>query len=137
ADDLRVKVSADRDSYLPGGKGTLRFEVTDSSGKPTPAALGVLIVDEAVYALQEMQPGLEKVFFTLQQELLKPSVQVDFKPREGLDSLILRRAVDDDRQQVARVLMTAVKPKPPARWDVNPAHARQQQARNLATRMGM
>src|SRR4029079_10720393 len=43
--------------------------------KPTQSALGVLIVDEAVYALQEMQPGLEKVYFTLQEELLKPQAQ--------------------------------------------------------------
>ncbi len=48
------------------------FTVTDAQGKPTAAALGVIIVDEAVYALQEMQPGLEKVYFTLQEELLKP-----------------------------------------------------------------
>ncbi len=81
AADLKIDVRADKDTYLPGEKGTIRFEVTDSAGKPAAAALGVLIVDEAVYALQEMQPGLEKVFFTLQEELLKPQAQAVYKPQ--------------------------------------------------------
>src|SRR4029078_1226529 len=70
--DLKIDVSADEKEYRPGQKGTITFKVTDTNGKPTAAALGVVIVDEAVYALQEMQPGLEKVYFTLQEELLKP-----------------------------------------------------------------
>ncbi len=88
AAELKIDVQADKDTYLPGQKGTIRFEVTDSAGKPAAAALGVLIVDEAVYALQEMQPGLEKVFFTLQEELLKPHVQALYKPSEKLDDIV-------------------------------------------------
>ena len=49
-----------------------------------PAALGVIIVDEAVYALQELQPGLEKVYFSLQEELLKPQVQLKFSPGDSI-----------------------------------------------------
>src|SRR5262249_30362817 len=56
--DLKVEVKADKDVYLPGAEGTITFQVTDAAGKPAAAALGVLIVDEAVYTLQEMQPGL-------------------------------------------------------------------------------
>src|SRR5262249_40770171 len=65
-EDLKIEVKADKDTYRPGQEGRIRFLVTDSTGKPAPAALGVIIVDEAVYAMQEMQPGLEKVYFTLQ-----------------------------------------------------------------------
>lgn len=129
ADELKIDVKADKGVYQPGEEGTIRFTVTDSKGKPTPAALGVLIVDEAVYALQDMQPGLEKVYFTLQQELMKPKVQANFSPRENLDGLINRPGLKEDDQQIAQVLMTAVKPKPPARWDVNPAEQRRQKAR--------
>jgi hypothetical protein len=137
ADELKIKVSADKDTYLPGRNATVRFEVSDSAGKPTPAALGVLIVDEAVYALQEMQPGLEKVFFTLQEELLKPRVQVDFRPREGADVLILRRKLDNAQQRVARVLFSSAKPKPPARWEVDPDHTRRQHVRSVVQRIGL
>ena len=95
-----------------------------STARRTPAALGVLIVDEAVYALQDMQPGLEKVFFTLQEELLKPQAQVLFKPIEPIDALIVRDTLSPEKQQIAQVLLTAIKPKPPARWEVNPAAER-------------
>src|SRR6202007_3054704 len=78
--DLKVDVKADQDVYRPGERGTIRFQVTDAAGKPAAAALGVLVVDEAVYALQDMQPGLEKVYFTLQEELLKAQAQVLSKP---------------------------------------------------------
>src|SRR5262249_22682541 len=77
-----------------------------------------------------------KVFFTLQEELLKPQVQVNFKPAEGLDNLILRRRLDENRQRVARVLFAAARPKPPARWEVNPEHARRQKLREVAQRVG-
>src|SRR6202043_3043135 len=75
--DLKIDAKAEKGEYKPGENGTIHFQVTDAGGKPAPAALGVIIVDEAVYALQEMQPGLEKVYFTLQEELLEP--KVDFK----------------------------------------------------------
>ena len=97
ASELKIKVKADKDVYLPGEEGKITFEVTDAQGKPTPAALGVLIVDEAVYALQEMQPGLEKVYFTLQEELLKPKAHVLYKPSENLNDLVREPVLADDQ----------------------------------------
>jgi hypothetical protein len=122
--DLKIDVKADRDVYNPGGEGAIRFQVTDAAGKPVAAALGLLIVDEAVYALQEMQPGLEKVFFTLQEELLKPQVQVLYKPATPLDTLVREPILADAQQQAAEVLLTAVRPKPPAHWQIDPARER-------------
>src|SRR5204863_6783590 len=58
--DLKIDVKNVKTEFAPGEEARLRFVVTDSAGNPTQAALGVIIVDEAVYALQEMQPGLEK-----------------------------------------------------------------------------
>src|SRR5215469_15162057 len=137
AADLKIDVRADKDSYLPGEKGAIRFEVTDSAGKPAAAALGVLIVDEAVYALQEMQPGLEKVFFTLQEELLKPQVQAVYKPREKLDDLVREPNLADVQQQAAQVLLTAVRPKPPAHWEVNPVAERQRKMEEQIAAIGI
>jgi 5-hydroxyisourate hydrolase-like protein (transthyretin family) len=132
ADGLKVEVSADESVYRPGADGKITFAVTDREGKPTAAALGVIIVDEAVYALQEMQPGLEKVYFTLQKELLKPQGQVVYKPRDNLPALIQQPKLVDVQQQAAQVLLTAVQPKPPARWEVRPEIQRRQQ---IATQM--
>jgi hypothetical protein len=127
-DDLSIRVQADKDVYLPGAAGKIRFHITDREGKPTAAALGVLIVDEAVYALQEIQPGLEKVYFTLQEELLKPKTEVLIKPQVKIDELVRAPALTPQFQQTAAVLLTAVRPKPPARWEGAPAVERRQQA---------
>src|SRR5262249_5463423 len=133
---LKIDVKAEKKVYLPGENGVIHFQVTDADGKPAVAALGVIVVDEAVYALQEMQPGLEKVYFTLQEELLKPQAQIAFKPNENIGELIQRPALPAPKQQVAQVLLTAVRPKAPARWDVEPSLQRQQQLENQIARLG-
>ena len=135
ADDLKIDVKADKDVYQPGKEGVITFQVTDKAGKPTPAALGVLIVDEAVYALQDMQPGLEKVFFTLQEELLKPQVQAIYKA-ETIDTVVREPILAANKQRVAEVLLTAARPKAPARWDINPAITRRLQAEGQMQQIG-
>jgi hypothetical protein len=135
--ELKVDVRADKDVYQPGGTGKIRFQITDRAGRPTAAALGVIIVDEAVYALQELQPGLEKVYFTLQEELLKPKTQIVYKPRESIDNLVRESALPADKQQIAQVLLTSVQPKPPAIWQVAPEVERRQQVEAQIQQIGM
>ena len=76
ADDLRISIEADKDSYLPGTEATLTFAVADEDGRPVASALGINVVDESVFALQELQPGMEKVFFYLEQELMTPRYEI-------------------------------------------------------------
>jgi len=76
ADDLKVEASAERESYKPGEDACVHFRVTDQAGRPVSAALGVEIVDEAVFALSDKQPGFEKVFMYLEKELLTPRYEV-------------------------------------------------------------
>lgn len=136
-DDLRVAIDPDKGQYRPGEKGKVRFTVTDAAGKPAQAALGIVVVDEAVYALQDMQPGLEKVFFTLQEELLKPQVSIPYHPTERLDVLAMQPQLDAPKQQIAEALLTAVRPKAPARWDVNPAEDRRLRDEQTTQQIGM
>jgi 5-hydroxyisourate hydrolase-like protein (transthyretin family) len=136
AADLKIDVQADKDVYAPGATGKITFRVTDADGKPTAAALGVLVVDEAVYALQEMQPGLEKVYFTLQEELLKPQAHVLYKPGETVETLVRQPELDAAKQQTAQALLSGVRPKPPARWDVNPVADRKQKLREQVRQIG-
>jgi len=133
SNDLKIAVDPDKSVYLPGESGRIRFVVTDQQGKPAAAALGIIVVDEAVYALQEMQPGLEKAYFTLQEELLKPQVQVNFKPQEGLGDLVRQPNLPPAQQQVAEVLLTAVKLPPPPRWEVDPAIERKRRVEGQVT----
>ena len=55
--------------YKPGDEARIRFRVTNSQGEGVQAALGLQVVDEAVFALAEKQPGFAKVFFYLEQEV--------------------------------------------------------------------
>lgn len=134
--DLKIDVKNAKEEFAPGEDARLRFVVTDSTGNPQAAALGIIVVDEAVYALQELQPGLEKVYFTLQEELLKPQVQLNFSPNQKIDNLILQPQVAAPQQQIAEVLLTAVRLPAPARWNVDPGLGRRQHAEAVVANVG-
>ena len=63
ADELKIETVADSAVFKPGGEARIRFRVTNSHGEGVHAALGLQVVDEAVFALAEKQPGFAKVFF--------------------------------------------------------------------------
>ncbi len=76
ASDLHIQVSSDKEEYLPGEVATVSFEIKDVNNAPTQAALGIQVVDEAVFAISDMKPGLLELYFYLEDELSKPSYQV-------------------------------------------------------------
>lgn len=76
ADELKIEATADAAVYKPGDDARIRFRVTNSRGEGVAAALGLQVVDEAVFALAEKQPGFAKVFFYLEQEALKPRYEI-------------------------------------------------------------
>ena len=113
ADDLRIKVAADSETYAPGARAKLRIQVTDRDGRGTPSALGVIVVDEAVFALQEMQPGLEKVYFYLEKEIATPQYEIHGYELDGLISPSMPqddvRPLAGSRESAARVLLASAK----------------------------
>lgn len=72
ARDLTIKTTWDRTEYTPGGHARLNLALTDDQGRPAPGALSLAAVDEAVFAVVGQRPGLERTFFTLDEELMKP-----------------------------------------------------------------
>ncbi len=76
ADELKIDATADSPVYKPGDEARVRFRVTNSKGEGVQAALGLQVVDEAVFALAEKQPGFAKVFFYLEQEVMKPRYEI-------------------------------------------------------------
>jgi len=117
ANELRIDVRQDQPQYAPGEHAVLRFAVTDVAGRPKQAALGVILVDEAVYALQEMQPGLEKVYFLLEKEILTPRYELHFAPGGvSVEQAIRARDVPELTQKAALVLLAAAEPEP--NWDL-------------------
>jgi len=126
--DLAITISRDKSVYRPGEDALIKFRVMDGQQRPAAAAIGVIIVDEAVYALQELKPGLEKVYFTLEKELSDPKYQIEFGPSESLASLIKAEKLQTQKQQVAKVLLANTVPQgEPALWQ-NPLVERMQKA---------
>jgi uncharacterized protein YfaS (alpha-2-macroglobulin family) len=76
ADDLHIETSLDAPVHKPGDEAHIAFRVTNRRGEGVAAALGVEIVDQAVFALAEKQPGFAKVFFYLEQETMKPRYEI-------------------------------------------------------------
>src|SRR6202041_3220476 len=76
ARDLMVDVRMDRSTYLPGQEAKLTFLVKDKQGAPRLAVLGVDIVDESLFALAEKEPGLERVYFLLEREIMEARYEV-------------------------------------------------------------
>ena len=76
ASGLRVATALSKAVYRPGEVARLDFAVSDSEGRPVPAALGVAAVDESVFALSESRPGLLQQFLDVEGELLKPRYQI-------------------------------------------------------------
>jgi uncharacterized protein YfaS (alpha-2-macroglobulin family) len=117
AGELKIEATTDRAEYRPGDDARLRFHVTNARGQGVQAALGLQIVDEAVFALAEKQPGFAKVFFYLEQELMKP--------RYEIHSLSMPSIVDDDNPEkhppqplAALALFAATELIEPAKLDV-------------------
>jgi hypothetical protein len=76
ADELKIQTELDQPVYKPGGEARIGFRVTNNKGEGVQAALGVEIIDQAVFALAEKQPGFAKVFFYLEQEAMKPRYEI-------------------------------------------------------------
>ncbi|MCJ8330905.1 MAG: hypothetical protein MJH11_13090 [Lentisphaeria bacterium] len=74
--DLKVTAVLDKDTYRPGEKAVINFLVENSQGSPEQAALSLAVVDEAVFALSDMRPGFDQIYFALQSELLKPRYKI-------------------------------------------------------------
>ncbi len=118
---LNMSIALDKPTYRPGEQARLQFAITDASGAPTPAALGIAIVDESVFALQEIHPGLEKVYFTLEKEIMQPRYEIHGYeisdmvrgpvPEEPVP--MPKPAVWSPEQQRAAEVLLASSPEPP------------------------
>lgn len=100
---LNVQLSQDKSEYRPGEPAKLTFSVTDRAGKPAPAALGVQIVDEAVFGLIDARPGLLRSFFELEDSFAMPQYEIS-APLVSFEKLLFEDAVasETERRQAAQ-----------------------------------
>ncbi len=106
ADELKIEATADSPDYKPGGEARILFHVTNSHGEGVQAALGLQVVDEAVFALAEKQPGFAKVFFYLEQEVMKPRYEIH---SIGMPEIVepVEESKVEQRNRAARALFSA------------------------------
>jgi A-macroglobulin TED domain/Alpha-2-macroglobulin family/Carboxypeptidase regulatory-like domain/MG2 domain/A-macroglobulin receptor binding domain/Alpha-2-macroglobulin bait region domain len=106
ADELKIETTTDAAVYKPGGEARVRFRVTNSRGEGVSAALGLQVVDEAVFALAEKQPGFAKVFFYLEQEVMKPRYEIH---SIGMSDIVepVEQSKAEQRDRSARALFSA------------------------------
>ncbi|MCJ7550874.1 MAG: MG2 domain-containing protein, partial [Anaerolineae bacterium] len=120
AADLSVGLQAGADTYRPGEDAVLDVNVTDPAGTGVQAALGLAIVDEAVFALAEQDPGFAKLYFMLEEELLAPKFELhgfsipemitDPCPRSGDDACtppVLEAQADAGKAALASAISAA------------------------------
>jgi uncharacterized protein YfaS (alpha-2-macroglobulin family) len=105
-EELKIETVAEAAAYKPGDDARIRFRITNSQGQGVRAALGLQIVDEAVFALAEKQPGFAKVFFYLEQEVMKPRYEIhSVSPSEIVE--LAPRSQMEQRDRAARALFSA------------------------------
>jgi len=73
---LSVDLTTDQPQYTPGAPATLTLSVKDETGAPAVAALGVQIVDQAVFALVDARPGLLQTYFQLDAAFAQPTYEI-------------------------------------------------------------
>jgi hypothetical protein len=106
AGELKIEATTNAQVYKPGDDANVHFRVTNAQGEGVSAALGLQVVDEAVFALAEKQPGFAKVFFYLEQEVMKPRYEIH---SIGLPEIVepVEQSQTEQRDRAARALFAA------------------------------
>ena len=118
AQELAIRMTPGKSVYLPGEDNvSIDFAVT-LNNQPVLAALGIWAVDEAVFAKAEQDPGLAKIFFMLEKEVMKPrweihdyslnDIVIDKDPPNRNAPLVGDGADASRKQLAARVLFAAI-----------------------------
>jgi hypothetical protein len=115
ADELKIETTADAAEYKPGSDARIRFHVTNAHGVGVQAALGLQVVDEAVFALAEQKPGFAKVFFYLEQEVMKPRYEIHSL---SMDDVVDAKDNPESQNLAARALFSATEMTNPGKVDI-------------------
>jgi hypothetical protein len=98
AGGLSVDLTTDKAQYEPGQPAKLTFSVTDEAGQPSVAALGVQVVDEAVFSLIDARPGLLRTYFELEDDFSQPTYEIH-GPSASFDDLLFGATSNSDPDQ--------------------------------------
>ena len=94
ASSLNVNFTTDKEEYKPRETAKARFEVKDAEGNPVTAALGVSMVDEAVFHVMDFLPGMEKTYFDVESAVMESNYAI-----YGTSYNEIVTPVDDEEQE--------------------------------------
>lgn len=85
-EQLQVAIAANQNEYRPGQEASISITTT-RDGEPVESAVGVSVVNEAVFAQRPYQPGFARSYFMLDQALQDQGVALPDAPLSaGLDT---------------------------------------------------
>ncbi len=103
SDRLAIELSASKATYAPGEEAALTVKVTNDSGAPKVASVGLNVVDEAAFALGGEPTDTDlRVFMNVDSKLLPPEVSVLGRSAPSLFS-----ESGEQRERVARVMFAS------------------------------
>jgi alpha-2-macroglobulin-like protein len=92
---LSVEMTTDQAQYQPGKPAQITFSIKDETGAPAVAALGVQVVDQAVFALVDARPGLLRTYFELEDQFAQPSYEIR-PPVVDIENLLYNETAASD-----------------------------------------
>ena len=93
-----MELTTDKPQYEPGEPAELTFSVRDEQGTPAVAALGVQMVDEAVFGLVEAKPGLLRTYFELEDMYSEPHYEIH-GPSGSLNEMLFSDSDDPEEAE--------------------------------------
>ncbi len=122
----------------PGDSARLRLRVVDAdSGVGVKAALGLVMVDEALLALRPLRPGLLRAYFSLGQVARKTALQRRFAPGGvGIETLVERGGLSDLEQEAAKLMLAGAVAPWDDGWESDPWEGRRHAATELTRKWG-
>jgi hypothetical protein len=92
ARQLAVSCGLDGKDYRPGATAKVSLRLVDDKGKPTPGAISLAGVDEAVFSVLDHRPGPEESYFVVDERLLQPVRAVyPWSPRVAIPAPAAKR----------------------------------------------
>ncbi|MCB0241247.1 MAG: hypothetical protein KDH08_22035, partial [Anaerolineae bacterium] len=100
-EEIQVAIAAGQDEYRPGEEASVSIETT-RNGEPVEAAVGVSVVNEAVFAQRPYQPGFARSYFILDQALQGEGVSLPDAPLSAALDNRSRQDLQEAQQLTAK-----------------------------------
>ena len=100
-EEIRVAIAANQEEYRPGEEASISIETT-RDGEPVEAAVGVSVVNEAVFAQRPYQPGFARSYFILDQALQANGVSLPDAPLSAALDTQSRQTLQAAQQLTAK-----------------------------------